>query len=98
MASVYKLPVIFCCENNRYGMGTAFERVAAVTDVVEHACSYDMAAGGGGGVGALSLYPAAQAAAGRGPQGGAPPLLEARHYRLVGDSALVPPHGVGRAT
>jgi len=39
-----QLPVIFLCENNRYGMGTAFERVAAVTDVVEHACSYDMAA------------------------------------------------------
>src|SRR5207253_4825927 len=44
MSSVYHLPVIFCCENNRCGMGTAFERVAAVTDVVEHACSYDMGA------------------------------------------------------
>jgi len=33
----------FLCENNRYGWGTAFERVAAVTDIVEHACSYDMA-------------------------------------------------------
>src|SRR3989442_965492 len=42
--SVYKLPVIFLSENNRYGMGTAFERVAAVTEVGEHACSYDMAA------------------------------------------------------
>src|SRR5437870_4241723 len=32
MASAYKLPVIFCCENNHYGMGTAFDRVAAVTE------------------------------------------------------------------
>src|SRR5207245_7485558 len=38
MASVYHLPVIFCCENNRYGMGTAFELVAAVPDVVEDGC------------------------------------------------------------
>src|SRR5216117_3394997 len=75
MASVYKLPVIFCCENNRYGMGTAFERVAAATDVVEHACSYDMAAELVNGMDALAVYTATQRAVERARQGGHPTLL-----------------------
>src|SRR5207245_6632775 len=62
MASVWKLPVVFLCENNRYGMGTAFERVAAVTDVVEHACSYDMAAEFVNGVDVLEGYRATERA------------------------------------
>src|SRR5206468_699799 len=63
MASVWKLPIIFCCENNRYGMGTAFERVAAVTDVVEHACSYDMAAELVNGMDVMAVYGATERAA-----------------------------------
>src|SRR2546422_1775596 len=74
MASVYKLPVIFVCENNRYGMGTAFERVAAVTDVVEHACSYDMAAELVNGMDVLGGDEATLAARPRAPHGGPPPL------------------------
>src|SRR6266702_1891520 len=81
MASVWKLPVIFLCENNRYGMGTAFERVAAVTDVVEHACSYDMAA---------------ERAVHRARGGGHPTLLEVRTYRFMGHSMSDPLHGVYR--
>src|ERR1051325_8113764 len=88
MASVYKLPVIFCCENNRYGMGTAFERVAAVTDVVEHACSSDMAA--------LAVYAATERAAERARKGGPPTLLEVRTYRFMGHSMSDPLHGVYR--
>ena len=72
MASVYKLPVIFLCENNRYGMGTAFERVAAVTDVVEHACSYDMAAELVNGMDVLAVYEATRRAAERARKGGHP--------------------------
>src|SRR5216117_2783551 len=75
MSSVYHLPVIFCCENNRYGMGTAFERVAAVTDVVEHACSYDMAAELVNGMDALAVNTATQRAVERARQGGHPTLL-----------------------
>jgi pyruvate dehydrogenase E1 component alpha subunit len=96
MASVYKLPVIFCCENNRYGMGTAFERVAAVTDVVEHACSYDMAAELVNGMDVLAVYAATQRAAARARAAGHPTLLEVRTYRYMGHSMSDPLHGVYR--
>ena len=96
MASVYKLPVIFCCENNRYGMGTAFERVAAVTDVVEHACSYDMAAEHVNGMDALAVYRATERAVERARREGHPTLLEVRTYRYMGHSMSDPLHGVYR--
>src|SRR5437667_447963 len=96
MASVYKLPVVFCCENNRYGMGTAFERVAAVTDVVEHACSYDMAAELVNGMDPLAVHGATDRAVDRARKGGHPTLLEVRTYRYMGHSMSVPLHGVYR--
>jgi pyruvate dehydrogenase E1 component alpha subunit len=95
MASVYKLPVILCCENNGYGMGTAFERVAAVTDVVEHACSYDMAAELVNGMDVLAVYAATRRAAER-ARTGHPTLLEVRTYRYMGHSMSDPLHGVYR--
>src|SRR6266571_1699052 len=96
MASVWKLPIIFLCENNRYGMGTAFERVAAVTDVVEHACSYDMAAELVNGMDVLAVYEATRRAAERARKGGHPTLLEVRTYRFMGHSMSDPLHGVYR--
>src|SRR5205085_8423366 len=75
MASVWKLPVIFLCENNRYGMGTAFERVAAVTDIVEHACSYDMAEELVDGMNGLTVYDAMRRAGDRARKG--------RHQTLI---------------
>jgi pyruvate dehydrogenase E1 component alpha subunit len=96
MASVWKLPVIFLCENNRYGMGTAFERVAAVTDVVEHACSYDIAGEVVNGMDVLDMHQAAQRAVQRARKGGHPTLLEVRTYRFMGHSMSDPLHGVYR--
>jgi len=96
MASVYKLPVVFCCENNHYGMGTAFDRVAAVTDVVEHACSYDMAAELVNGMDVSAVYEATQRAVRRARSGGHPTLLEVRTYRFMGHSMSDPLHGVYR--
>ena len=96
MASVWKLPVIFVCENNRYGMGTAFERVAAVTDVVEHACSYDMAAEVVNGMDVLQVQAGVERAVQRARRGGHPTLLEVRTYRFMGHSMSDPLHGVYR--
>ncbi|MGH7528833.1 MAG: pyruvate dehydrogenase (acetyl-transferring) E1 component subunit alpha [Gemmatimonadales bacterium] len=96
MASVWKLPVVFLCENNRYGMGTAFERVAAVTDVVEHACSYDMAAEVVDGMNVLTVYEATRRAVERARKSRHPTLLEVRTYRYMGHSMSDPLHGVYR--
>ena len=96
MASVWRLPVIFLCENNRYGMGTAFERVAAVTDVVEHACSYDVAAELVNGMHVLAVHDATKRAVERARKGGHPTLLEVRTYRYMGHSMSDPLHGVYR--
>ena len=96
MASVWKLPVIFLCENNRYGMGTAFERVAAVTDIVEHACSYDMAAELVDGMNVLTVYDATRRAVERARKQSQPTLLEVRTYRYMGHSMSDPLHGVYR--
>jgi pyruvate dehydrogenase E1 component alpha subunit len=96
MASVWKLPVIFLCENNRYGMGTAFERVAAVTDIVEHACSYDMAAELVDGMNVLTVYDATRRAVERARKNSHPTLLEVRTYRFMGHSMSDPLHGVYR--
>ncbi len=96
MSSVWKLPVIFLCENNRYGMGTAFERVAAVTDIVEHACSYDMAAELVDGMNVLTVYDATRRAVERARKQSQPTLLEVRTYRYMGHSMSDPLHGVYR--
>jgi pyruvate dehydrogenase E1 component alpha subunit len=96
MASVWKLPIIFLCENNRYGMGTAFERVAAVTDVVEHACSYDMAAEFVDGMNVMTVFDATKRAVERARKHSHPTLLEVRTYRFMGHSMSDPLHGVYR--
>jgi len=96
MASVWKLPVIFLCENNRYGMGTAFERVAAVTDVVEHARSYDMANEVVDGQDVLTMNAAMDRAVQRARNDKLPTLLEVRTYRFMGHSMSDPLHGVYR--
>jgi pyruvate dehydrogenase E1 component alpha subunit len=67
-----------------------------VTDVVEHACSYDMAAETVNGMDVLEVHAAAQRAVQRARRGGHPTLLEVRTYRFMGHSMSDPLHGVYR--
>jgi pyruvate dehydrogenase E1 component subunit alpha len=96
MAALWKLPVIYLCENNRYGMGTALERAAAVTDIAERACAYDMAADVVDGMDVLAVRDATARAAKRARERSHPTLLEVRTYRFMGHSMSDPLHGVYR--
>jgi len=96
MAALWKLPLIFLCENNRYGMGTALERASAIVDIVERACSYDMAAEVVDGMDVLAVKAAVDRAVARARSRTHPTFLEVRTYRFMGHSMSDPLHGVYR--
>jgi pyruvate dehydrogenase E1 component alpha subunit len=91
MAAVWKLPVIFICENNRYGMGTAVERSSAVPEVWRRASAYAIRGEAVDGMDVFAMRDAvARAAAECRPEGGKPVLIEARTYRYRGHSMADP--------
>jgi len=93
MAALWKLPAIYICENNRYGMGTALERASAVYDISERARIYDMAKEAVDGQDVLTVYEAMCRAVKRAREEKAPTLLEIRTYRFMGHSMSDPIHG-----
>lgn len=86
MASLWKLPVVFVIENNRYGMGTAVWRAMANQDVRAHAASYAMPGESIDGQDVFAVRDAIQRAVEKARQGEGPTLLEMRTYRYVGHS------------
>ena len=93
MAALWKLPAIYLCENNRYGMGTAQERASAIYDISERACSYDMANEVVDGQEILAVKAAVDRAVARARVEKHPTLLEVRTYRFMGHSMSDPIHG-----
>ena len=93
MAALWKLPAIYICENNRYGMGTALERASAIYDISERACSYDMANEVVDGQDVLVMHAAMERAVERARTDKHPTLLEVRTYRFMGHSMSDPIHG-----
>ena len=86
MAALWKLPVIYLIENNRYGMGTALERASAINDIAERACSYDMPSEVVDGQDILAVRAATMRALQRARSESIPTLLEVRTYRFMGHS------------
>jgi pyruvate dehydrogenase E1 component subunit alpha len=90
LAALWDLPVLFCCENNLYAMGTALERAQAQTDLALRAGSYGMAAWPVDGMDVLAVAHAARTAVDAIRAGGGPHFLELRTYRFRAHSMYDP--------
>ena len=86
MAALWKLPVVFLIENNRYGMGTALERASSIHDIYMRAASYDMPRAFVDGQDVLAVRTATMEAVKRARTESMPTLLEVRTYRFMGHS------------
>src|SRR5436309_6795671 len=86
MAGLWKLPILYVIENNRYGMGTAFERASAIHDIYERGASYNIPRAQCDGQDVFAVRAATQEALDRARRDQLPTLLEVRTYRFMGHS------------
>ncbi|MEO8480295.1 MAG: pyruvate dehydrogenase (acetyl-transferring) E1 component subunit alpha [Gemmatimonadota bacterium] len=96
IAGLWKLPVIFVIENNGYGMGTAVNRAAAITDLATRADSYDMPGVTVDGQDVDAVREAMDEGVRRARAGEGPTLLDVMTYRFVGHSMSDAPYGTYR--
>jgi pyruvate dehydrogenase E1 component alpha subunit len=82
LAALWRLPVLFCCENNLYAMGTALDRCASEPDLARKAASYRMPAHCVDGMDVRAVAEASAAAVARIRAGGGPEFIEFRTYRF----------------
>jgi pyruvate dehydrogenase E1 component alpha subunit len=90
LAALWRLPVLFLCENNLYAMGTALARSESQIDLARKAASYDIPAEKVDGMDVLAVERAAGAAAGAIRAGGGPQFLELATYRFRAHSMFDP--------
>lgn len=90
MAMLWKLPVIFICENNMYAMGTSVERTSNVLDIYKLANAYDMPSASIDGMSTEAVHEGIERAVKRARAGEGPSLLEIKTYRYRGHSMSDP--------
>ncbi|CAN7284878.1 pyruvate dehydrogenase (acetyl-transferring) E1 component subunit alpha [Devosia sp. LjRoot3] len=90
MAKLWKLPVVFVIENNKYAMGTSIERAAATTDFSMRGASFDIPGEQVDGMDVRMVYDAAKRAIEHARSGQGPYILEMLTYRYRGHSMSDP--------
>ena len=90
LAALWQLPVLFCCENNLYAMGTALRYTESETDLALKAASYEVSAWPVDGMDAVAVAESARRAVEAVRAGGGPHFLELRTYRFRAHSMFDP--------
>lgn len=90
MAAVWKLPVVYICENNLYGMSGAVKKVTTTTDLWTRASAYGIPGEGVDGMDVLAVRDSVKKAAERARRGEGPTLIECKTYRYYGHSRSDP--------
>lgn len=86
LSKVWKLPIVWICENNKYGMGTSIEKASAVTKMIDRAKGYKIPAKRVDGMDITAVYEATQKAIDACRKGKGPQFLEMMTYRYEGHS------------
>ena len=90
LAMLWKIPVIFICENNNYAMGTSVERTSNVHDIYKLADAYEMPADSIDGMSPEAVHESVARAVKRAREGDGPTLIEIKTYRYKGHSISDP--------
>ena len=94
MSALWKLPVIFVCENNLYGLSVSIKKTSSVEDIAIRAKAHGGMPGNiVDGMDVLEVYGAAKDAVKRAKEGKGPSLIECKTYRFLGHSRGDPPFG-----
>ncbi|MFC1490966.1 thiamine pyrophosphate-dependent dehydrogenase E1 component subunit alpha [Nitrospinota bacterium] len=93
LCAIWKLPVIFFCENNQYAVSFGVERSTAVQDISVRAQGYDVPGVTLDGMDVIAVYEATREAVERARKGEGPSLIEAKTYRFFGHSRGDPHFG-----
>src|SRR6184192_1267136 len=90
LASIWKLPIVYICENNEYSMGMSVQKAWAVDSLLPRAAAYNMPGEQVDGMDVIKVYEAAKRAVEHARSGQGPSLLEIKTYRFRGHSMTDP--------